>query len=49
VDLTDLTIMGSQYGQADPPSGGSGVPEPATMALLAVGGAALLRRRHPAG
>jgi hypothetical protein len=47
VNLTDLTIMGGQYGESLGGGGaGSGIPEPATMALLGFGGLALIRRRR---
>jgi len=40
VNATDLQILKGTFG-----SSASAVPEPLTMGLLAVGGAALLRRR----
>ena len=39
VDLLDLDILGQNYGE----SLGGGVPEPATLGLLAVGGLAVNR------
>ena len=42
VDLVDLDTLGRNYGETYP----GGVPEPATMGLLALGGLALLRRRR---
>jgi hypothetical protein len=53
VNLTDLTLLGSEYGYTETyaaerlpgGAGAAGVPEPATMSLLALAGAALLRRR----
>jgi len=43
VNLADFTILKANFGLGAPSAGG--VPEPATMALLALGAAALLRRR----
>ena len=40
VDQADYTVWYNHYGQT-----GSNVPEPMTMALLAIGGVAMLRRR----
>ncbi|MHC4561742.1 MAG: PEP-CTERM sorting domain-containing protein [Planctomycetota bacterium] len=47
VDGTDLAIFKATFGLSGTPGGGNppAVPEPATMALLAMGGVALLRRR----
>jgi hypothetical protein len=42
VDATDLAIFKANFGYAAP---GSPVPEPATLGLLALGAAALIRRR----
>jgi formylglycine-generating enzyme required for sulfatase activity len=44
VDVTDLGILAENYGWAGAPAGA--VPEPATMALLALGGLALLKRKR---
>ena len=41
VDQADYTVWYNHYGQT-----GSNVPEPMTMALLAIGGLAMLRRRR---
>ena len=43
VNLSDFTILKANFGLGAPSAGG--VPEPATMGLLAIGAAALLRRR----
>jgi len=43
VDGTDLAILKTSFGFIGSPAGG--VPEPATLSLLALGGMALLRRR----
>ncbi len=42
VGLSDLTALADNYGR----TAGVTVPEPATLALLALGGIALIRRRH---
>jgi len=44
VNLSDFTILKAYFGLGAPSAGG--VPEPATMGLLALGAAALLRRRR---
>jgi hypothetical protein len=44
VGLGDIGILAGNWGWSRP--GGAPVPEPATMALLALGGAALIRRRR---
>jgi hypothetical protein len=47
VDLSDLTLLGSNYGYGlVAGGGGTGVPEPASLAVLAAGAAAWLRRRR---
>jgi len=43
VNLADFTILKASFGLGAPSAGG--VPEPATMGLLALGAAALLKRR----
>ena len=45
VDRADLAILGDNFG-ASRANGASPIPEPASMALLAMGGLALLRRRR---
>ncbi len=46
VGLDDLDIVLNTWNNGTPPSGGSpSIPEPASLALLATGGIALLRRR----
>ena len=49
VDRADLLLMmGYLSGTSgEAPASGGGVPEPATLALLAIGGLALIRRRRP--
>jgi len=44
VNLSDFTILKANFGLGAPSAGG--VPEPATVAMLALGAAALLRRRR---
>jgi len=44
VNIGDAGILGGNYGK----TGGNHVPEPATLSLLALGGLALLHRRHGA-
>jgi hypothetical protein len=47
VDVSDLSIMGSNYGSdIFPAAGATHAPEPGTLALLALGAVAMLRRRR---
>jgi hypothetical protein len=46
VDVLDLGILAKNYDWSGAPAGGSVVPEPMTLSLLAVGAAALLRRKR---
>ncbi len=46
IELGDLTILGTYYGASN--GGVDAIPEPMTMSLLAVGAAALIRRRRRA-
>ena len=43
VDVFDLAILGNNYGRT---AAGEPIPEPAALALLAVGALALVRRRR---
>jgi hypothetical protein len=45
VNVLDLAVLANNYNWSGA-GGGAGVPEPATLALLAVGGLALIRRKR---
>ena len=45
VGIDDLNEVLGNWNAGTPPTGGAAVPEPTTLALLGIGGAALLRRR----
>ena len=45
LDISDLTLMANNYGYG---TADNVVPEPITLALLAIGGLALVRRRKEA-
>jgi hypothetical protein len=45
INLTDLTIMGGQYGETSG-SSTTGVPEPASLSLVAIGAMTILMRRR---
>jgi Dockerin type I domain/PEP-CTERM motif len=46
VNLTDLNLVKNNFGNGAPPAGFSAVPEPATLALLGLGGLAMIARRR---
>jgi len=48
VDLQDFSILKDHFGEGTPNSPVTGAPEPATLLLMGVGSAALLRRRRKA-
>ena len=43
VGIDDLAILGNNYGRGT--GGGEPVPEPGVLAMLVIGGVALIRRR----
>ena len=46
VNVYDLAILANNYGSVTVPCGAEPVPEPATLAVLAAGGLALMRRKR---
>ena len=46
VGIADLVALADHYGETGPPCDPGTVPEPATLAMLAMGGLALIRKRR---
>jgi PEP-CTERM motif len=46
VGVDDLNIVLVNWNNGTPPAGGAAIPEPASLALLGLGGVAMLRRRR---
>ena len=46
VDFVDLGVLATNYNKSTPAKTGQSVPEPGTLSVLLLGGAACLRRRE---